>query len=124
MFTSVRGLFRRICSDGIWVTGQASVAEANDPEEKNPVRPVVTSAGMGSFDFVRLSPHCAQDDKRKHKVPFDFAQGRLWTSLGMTVLEGGATNSARSGLMGTGVQSVNVCTVLSFVRKGGPRAYN
>jgi hypothetical protein len=24
--------------------------------------PVDVASGMGSFDFVRLAPHCAQDD--------------------------------------------------------------
>ena len=29
---------------------------------KFPFGPVVLPTGMGSFDFVRLAPHCAQDD--------------------------------------------------------------
>jgi len=29
-----------------------------------PLRTGKTSASMGSLDFVRLSPHCGQDDSR------------------------------------------------------------
>jgi len=34
-----------------------------DPFQKCPSAFVVVPTGMGSFDYVRLTPHFAQDDK-------------------------------------------------------------
>jgi hypothetical protein len=38
-------------------------AQVADVRGKKLSRPVVLLTGMGSFDFVRLAPHFAQDDR-------------------------------------------------------------